>query len=468
MPVVIPPGVDAEHHLAVSDKHEGWRELGDILQALRAHDKRIEDALPEMLTIQLPPEEPPAPDLVLRTVVAVGRQHRTSLEYAVVTCSSIDDAEDIARAAVAERRPLLDYPNTEHFNEGLWADPGDEPTSLIVHAERPDGTTVTRADTVARRRTTRSGPLGRVNLAGTRRRARQVAQGERGRRLPDSEERKRTREERERKREERRAAKLAAFEAHVQGVLLDLSERMGNGIAMNLLTKSGLTGNKVQRDLNLLDAAVTEAARYLHDEGGLAAALDTHFGLDNLSAPKKGKPRADGSTIAALLWMNAAMLHQRVHAGGWLGRRGIDSLADIKTSTEPEEGLRDSWNAITRQDFLPVIEPAELALSTARRTGRLGRTPPGVASPRRRSRTDRRDLRRHGHRPRRGTVQQSDGRPILRRGVLHPPGRGGHHREARSRSGRPPRHVGLDPLRTCGATTKPSTWRADREHCSPR
>jgi predicted helicase len=42
VPVVIPPGVDAERHLAVSDKQEGWRELGDILQALRAHDTRIE------------------------------------------------------------------------------------------------------------------------------------------------------------------------------------------------------------------------------------------------------------------------------------------------------------------------------------------------------------------------------------------------------------------------------------------
>ena len=372
VPVVIPPGVDAEHHLAVSDKHEGWRELGDILQALRAHDKRIEDALPERLTIQLPLDESPPPDLVLRTAVAVGRPDRTRLEYAVVTSSSIDDAEDIARAAVAEGRPLLDYPDTEPFNEGLWADSGDEPTSLIVHAQRPDGTTVTRADTGARRRTTRTGPPGRVNPTGTKRRARQVAQGERGRPLPDPEERKRRREERERIREERRAAKLAAFEAHVQGVLVDLSERMGNGIAMNLLTKSGLTGNKVQRDLNLLDAAVTEAARYLHDEGALAAALDTYFALDNLSAPKQGKPRADGSTIAALLWMNAAMLHQRVHTGGWLGRRGIYSLADIKASTEPEEGFRDSWDAITRQDFLPVIEPASLALSTARRTGRLG------------------------------------------------------------------------------------------------
>ncbi|MCY3953524.1 MAG: hypothetical protein OXG69_13425 [bacterium] len=63
------------------------------------------------------------------------------------------------------------------------------------------------------------------------------------------------------------------------------------------------------------------------------------------------------------------MLHQRIHAGGWLGRRGIDPLADIKSSPEPEQGFGDSWNSIARQDFLPVIEPATLALTAARRTG---------------------------------------------------------------------------------------------------
>ena len=172
VPVVIPPGVDAERHLAVSDKHEGWQELGDILQALRAHDKRIEDALPEMLTIQLPPDEPAEINLVLRTVVAIGRPDRTRLEYAVVTTPSRDEAEDIARDAVTTGRSLLDYDNTEPFNEGLWANPDDEPTGLIVHAERPDGTTVTREDTPKRYRPTRTGTAGRVNPAGTQRRAR--------------------------------------------------------------------------------------------------------------------------------------------------------------------------------------------------------------------------------------------------------------------------------------------------------
>ncbi len=124
VPVVIPEGVDAEAHLAISDKHEGWRELGEILQALRAHDQRIEDALPQMLTIQLPAEQPQL--LEMRTVVAVGRPERKKLEYAVVT-GSHDDAEDIARAAVKQGRPVLEFDNTEPFDGTLWPESQTRP-----------------------------------------------------------------------------------------------------------------------------------------------------------------------------------------------------------------------------------------------------------------------------------------------------------------------------------------------------
>ncbi len=362
VPVVIPPGEDAERHLAISDKHEGWRELGDILQALRAHDKRIEDALPEMLTIQLPTDE--TPPLELKTAIAVGTPERKNLQYAVVK-GSRENAEDVARGAVAQKRSLLDFENTEPLDESLWKEPKDQPTTLIVHTLREDGSTETREDSVVRRKPKPNQIQGDVNEKQTKRRATEMANGKRGRPLIDPAERKR-------KQKEREDQKKAAFEAHVQGMLIDLTEQVGSDIAMNLLEKSGLTGNKVTRDLNLLEGAVNEAARYIHEESGLATALDEHFGLDRLAKAKKDKPRADGATIASLLWMNAAMLHQRIHAGGWLGHKGIESLADVKASPEPAEPFRDSWNAITRQDFLPVIEPALDALKAARRTGRLG------------------------------------------------------------------------------------------------
>ena len=362
VPVVIPPGEDAERFLATSEQHEGWRELGDILQALRAHDKRIEDSLPEMLTVQLPPEQPAL--LNLKTLVAVGRTGKRYMEYAVLPGSQ-DEAEDAARDAVEQGIPLLESGGAEPFDETLWQKPSDQPTSMLVLVERTDGSTEARADGVVRDEPKQGQQRGDVNAKKTKWRAARTARGERGQPLPSP-------SERERRRKEQEAQKNAVFEEHIKNMLLDLSGDIGGDIAMNLLEKSGLTGNKVQRDLNLLRDAVEEAARCIHEESGLAAALDEHFGLDLLAKPKQNKPRADGPVIAALLWMNAAMLHQRIHAGGWIARRGIEPLSEIKASTDPDNAFEDSWNAITRQDFIPVLEPALLALSRAQRTGRLG------------------------------------------------------------------------------------------------
>ena len=55
-PIVIPLDTDAENFLKTSNPQDGWKELGDILLALRAHDERIEDRLAELMTLYLPPE----------------------------------------------------------------------------------------------------------------------------------------------------------------------------------------------------------------------------------------------------------------------------------------------------------------------------------------------------------------------------------------------------------------------------
>ena len=73
---------------------------------------------------------------------------------------------------------------------------------------------------------------------------------------------------------------------------------------MNLLSKSGLSDNRILRDLNILESSVKEAAFHLRSDG-LSTALDKHFGLDNLKQAALQK-QADGCTIAALLMMNAA------------------------------------------------------------------------------------------------------------------------------------------------------------------
>ena len=141
----------------------------------------------------------------------------------------------------------------------------------------------------------------------------------------------------------------------------------GIHIAANLLTKSGLSRSRVVRDLNILETSVREAAHHLNNDG-LSTALDQHFGLDNLTQESRGK-QADGCTIAALLMMNAAMLHQRIANGKWIP--GVRDLEAVKNATRVVDMTRRQWNNIMYTDFRPVMEPAIRAIEAVEDTGKL-------------------------------------------------------------------------------------------------
>ena len=116
----------------------------------------------------------------------------------------------------------------------------------------------------------------------------------------------------------------------MQMLLLSGMDQQGDAIRMNLLAKSGLGDNRVVRDLNILETSVREAAHALRNDE-LQPALDHHFGLDNLKDDNR-KSQADGCTIAALLLMNAAMLHQRIANGTWLSN--VSDLETVKKRRE--------------------------------------------------------------------------------------------------------------------------------------
>ena len=137
------------------------------------------------------------------------------------------------------------------------------------------------------------------------------------------------------------------------------------GIFVNLLEKSGLCRNKAQRSVSTLEEAIAEARLRL-EEDELASPLDAHFGLDKQSGA--GKDSADGCTIASLLLMNAAMLHQRIAAGGWLP--GVAGLDAIKVAPKAAQLALRHWNTITRHDFRPVLEPAIEVIERVQDTGR--------------------------------------------------------------------------------------------------
>ena len=145
-------------------------------------------------------------------------------------------------------------------------------------------------------------------------------------------------------------------------------EEHGNAIKMNLLAKSGLRDNRVMRDLNILEDSVKEATHHLRNDE-LKEDLDRLFGLDNLDESKR-KKSADGCTIAALLMMNAAMLHQRISNGRWLS--GISDLSTIKNDVNVVQKVAREWERIIRHDFRTVLEPALEAIYAIEETGRLG------------------------------------------------------------------------------------------------
>ena len=209
-------------------------------------------------------------------------------------------------------------------------------------------------DSVARAKPAADGSPGHVDIRKSKAKAKKMINEGTGIRLPHSSRRRRT-------------AKEAAEASAMRMLRLSGMEEHGNAIRMNLLSKSGLVDNRVVRDLNILETSVKEAAHHLAGDG-LRQDLDRHFGLDNLKESALRK-QADGCTIAALLMMNAAMLHQRIAAGRWLS--GVSDLETVKNDVNVVRRISREWNGIMRHDFRPVLEPAIKAIESIEDTGKL-------------------------------------------------------------------------------------------------
>lgn len=386
-PILIPPNADPETWLSTSEMNEGWQELGQILQALRAHDQRIEENLDELLRLYVP-KPPPVESAIV--AVAQGddkrisyRQHQGKPGDAQVAVervleghstlarefTRIDETQDsIATQShpVAPDIARRDAPtgNAEIGGALTTDSPGAqegcrpyqiEPTQIITGKKNADGSVEVRMDSVARDNPRADGTRGSVNIRKTKAKAKKMINEGTGLRLPHSSKRR------------RRSRKEAAEAAGLRMVQMSGLGEHGNAIRMNLLSKSGLSANRVVRDLNILEDSVREAAHHLAGDD-LRPDLDRHFGLDNLDA-KARKDQADGCTIAALLMMNAAMLHQRIAAGRWLS--GVSDLTEVKNDVKVVRRISREWNRIMRHDFEPVLKPAVDAIWAVEDTGKL-------------------------------------------------------------------------------------------------
>ena len=413
-PIIIPPHADPETWLSVSNMDEGWSELGQILLALRAHDQRIEDNLGQLLQLYIP-----RPPEVERTIIAVAaaadrriqyREHqgrpgeaeravarvldgKTSLSTefshlptapagaaadtpvnindninsdaninapptATAAAGAGDTADDAGSPAIppAYRQPAI-IPPRQIRDAGELPPPRLDFTQIITGKRNYDGSRELRRDTVARAKPSPDGTPGPVDLAKSKAKGRDMINKGTGLRINDPETARRT----------RRAPADRAQDNALQMLLLTGLDQHGDAIKMNLLAKSGLTDNRVARDLNLLETGIKEAAHHLRNDG-LQPTLDAHFGLDNLQDDKR-KSQADGCTIAALLLMNAAMLHQRIANGRWLP--GVHDLAAVKNRVNIVRDALRQWHAVIAHDFRPVMEPAVRAIEAIEDTGKL-------------------------------------------------------------------------------------------------
>ena len=345
-PILIPPNEDPEEWLSVSEPDEGWQELGQILLALRAHDQRIEDNLADLLQLYIP--KPPE---TVRTFVAVASGEDRRIQYRLH-----DGAPGEAQAAiernlsgkstlVSEFLPivpsLVESDILESAAEVYTLGVSDgtnrpvhrvaEPTRIIAGKRNEDGSIELRMDTVARAKPGNDGTPGGIDINKTKTKAKAMINKGEGLRLTsgaDKKAKKKTQVEK-------------AEESAMQMLLLSGMQDHGNAIRMNLLTRSGLVENRIVRDLNILESGVKEAAFHMRSDG-LRQALDRHFGLNNLNIEKRNS-QADGCTIAALLMMNAAMLHQRIANGGWLA--GVSGLDVVKNEVNVVDGPGGIGNA---------------------------------------------------------------------------------------------------------------------------
>ncbi len=360
-PILIPPNEDPEQWLSRSNPEDGWQELGQILLALRAHDQRIEDNLSELLQLYIP--APPSPQSSVITIVAFTDARKKNINYRIHTGPPGEAARAVERMLREASRPSQEF---KPYNRASWQEQTTpeaatvwdhpEPALIITGKRNNDGTIEMREDAAQRGKPTRDGRPGPVDLQRSRDKARKMINEGQGHPVKPAEKRPR-----------RRGPDEATSNRVQQMLLLSGLADHGNAIKMNLLAKSGLTNNRVVRDLNLLESSVKEAAHHLNSDN-LQPALDRHFGLDNLEADKR-RSQADGCTIAALLLMNAAMLHQRIANGRWL--TGLSALETIKNDVNVATRIRREWERIMRHDFRPVLEPAVKAIEVVEDTGKL-------------------------------------------------------------------------------------------------
>ena len=343
VPILIPPGRHAETWLETSTSNEGWSELGQILNALRAHDERIETKLAELMQIYLPAEPEVADHLVTILTVDgqttyVFRGAADDIEPALVPKGRNTDNATTALRAVGEVREITEEDRLQEIPRSAHAIDDRRPKQRRMGSVKvPDGEEWERD-----REGYRPGPVIREAQEALREAVHTPKKAKVTMRPPTRKQRKAT------------PAPVNAGLRLLSG--LDEANESGHRVVLNILESSGLTTGP-KRDMNILQNTVTAAAELLRGDD-LEEPLKRQLGMERLRPTEKGKTRADACTVTALLITNAALMHVRLARGGAIRELGKTGVANIAASSHPAEALMTAWNVILGKDYQPVFERA--------------------------------------------------------------------------------------------------------------
>ena len=351
-PIEIPLNKDPEAWLEYAHPEDGWKELGQILLALRAHDTRIEDRLSELIKFSFPSEQGVTVTAVslasrqfgaIRHFYHVGRggEARKAAIQVVKQKSSPEDA-GLYSLDELEGKTRDPFASLSVDNVAL-----SDIDALQTTHQNADGTVETRTASPDLKKRGRRKAGTAADIQRIKSQAADMINNRKGEPYVSRGKRPYV------SREENMLRQLS---------LVGLDEIPGR-IQMNLLAKSGLKGNKVDRDLNILRECVEEASRHLREDG-LLLVLNRHFQVEHLGEDKGN----DSCQVAALQLLNAAMLHQRIAVGGWLD---ISNLSQVKNDVNVVERLSREWEHILSQDFEAILEPALDILEAIEHTGKV-------------------------------------------------------------------------------------------------
>ena len=342
VPLSIPPGQNAEAWLEACKDTEGWKELGQILNALRAHDGRIERELGKLMHIVVPAQGETAEHLVI-TRDAEG-------VHADLWTGRMNELEDVVAdttGVMSVRERLEEYGRLRDAKEagavdaipcGTWIVDDREATRPLIAA----------VDTY---REWKAGEDGYATQPAVEH-AKEVLNTEIRKPRQDRRKlrraKKRTKEKKESK-PDRATQRSLEFLQSLQG-----EDLQAQAIRVNVLERSGLLSGP-ERDFNVLRESVEAAAARLREDE-LEDELKTQLGMQRIASD--GKKRADACTVTALLLMTASIVHARIERAGSLKGRQAAKLEEVSTHKTPAEALMLAWDEVLDMDYKPVFKLA--------------------------------------------------------------------------------------------------------------